>query len=110
MSAPARSAFTEITKAYRSTCVTSMISNNVTRVTTRSLSSNNVTTVATRSMSAFSHMSDNDPGVLEREKHKELNKREKKEWNEKLASHSEAAVSIQHRKCLMNIELIVLND
>ncbi|KAI8981453.1 hypothetical protein BDB01DRAFT_794145 [Pilobolus umbonatus] len=44
-----------------------------------------------RAMSSFSHMSDNDPEVLEKEKQKNL-KTDKKEWNEKLASHSEAAV------------------
>lgn len=44
-------------------------------------------------MSAYSHMSDNDPEVLEKEKKKSLSKKDK-EWNEKLASQSEAAVSI----------------
>ncbi|CEG77731.1 hypothetical protein CU097_003066 [Rhizopus azygosporus] len=44
-----------------------------------------------RCMSAFSHMSDNDPETLEREKQKHLSKKEK-EWNEKLASTSEANV------------------
>lgn len=43
-------------------------------------------------MSAFSHMSDNDPETIEREKQKHLSKKEK-EWNEKLASTSEANVS-----------------
>lgn len=89
MSVPTKTAFTEIAKAYRSTGVSSLI----TKLSVRSVSSNNVTTITTRSMSAFSHMSDNDPEVLEKEKHKELNKRDNKEWNEKLASHSEAVVS-----------------
>ncbi|KAI8583875.1 hypothetical protein K450DRAFT_220368 [Umbelopsis ramanniana AG] len=44
-----------------------------------------------RMMSAFSHMSDNDPEVLEKEKKEHLEKEEKK-WNEKLASFSEASV------------------
>lgn len=75
----AKTAVTEVTKAYRSTYVTSLLSTSITNTTTRT-------------MSAFSHMSDNDPEVLEKEKHKELSKKDK-EWNEKLASHSEAAVS-----------------
>jgi len=45
-----------------------------------------------RMMSAFSHMSDNDPQVLEKEKKEHLQK-EEKSWNEKLASFSEASVS-----------------
>ncbi|KAF7729337.1 hypothetical protein EC973_004593 [Apophysomyces ossiformis] len=44
-----------------------------------------------RCMSQYSHMSDNDPEVLEREKQKSLRAQDK-QWNEKLASHSEAAV------------------
>ncbi|KAI8991851.1 hypothetical protein BDF20DRAFT_846821 [Mycotypha africana] len=51
-----------------------------------------VTNTPKRYMSAYSHMSDNDPEVLEKEKQKNLSKKEKKEWNEKLASHSEAVV------------------
>ena len=46
-----------------------------------------------RTMSSFSHMSDNDPDVLSKEKEKQK-KTENREWNEKLASDSEAAVSI----------------
>lgn len=87
---------TEISKAYRSTYVTSLLSTSATNTT------------AVRTMSAFSHMSDNDPEVLEKEKHKELSKKEKKEWNEKLASHSEAAVNIFFFKSL--IRICVLND
>ncbi|KAG0743533.1 hypothetical protein G6F57_006249 [Rhizopus arrhizus] len=45
-----------------------------------------------RFMSAYSHMSDNDPEVLEKEKKRHLSAKEKKEWNEKLASTSEANV------------------
>lgn len=71
---------TDSTKAYRSTYVTSLATTSI-ESTTR------------RTMTAFSHMSDNDPETLEKEKHKELNKKDNKEWNEKLASHSEAAVS-----------------
>ncbi|KAI7896905.1 uncharacterized protein EV154DRAFT_491181 [Mucor mucedo] len=63
-----------ITKAYRTTAIASTF-----QATTR------------RTMTAFSHMSDNDPSVLEKEKNKSLGKKDK-EWNEKLASHSEAAV------------------
>jgi hypothetical protein len=70
---------TDITKAYRTAYVTSLATTSI-ESTTR------------RTMTAFSHMSDNDPEVLEKEKHKEFNKKDK-EWNEKLASHSEAAVS-----------------
>lgn len=44
-----------------------------------------------RSMSAYSHMSDNDPEVLEKEKHRQQQTRNK-QWNEKLASTSEANV------------------
>ncbi|KAI9277990.1 hypothetical protein BC943DRAFT_364073 [Umbelopsis sp. AD052] len=44
-----------------------------------------------RMMSAFSHMSDNDPEVLEKEKKEHLEKKDKN-WNEKLASFSEASV------------------
>ncbi|KAI9483282.1 MAG: hypothetical protein EXX96DRAFT_557567 [Benjaminiella poitrasii] len=73
-----RTAVTEAAKAYRSTYVTSLTSSTVIQTT--------------RAMSAFSHMSDNDPEVLEKEKQKNLSKKENKEWNEKLASHSEAAV------------------
>ncbi|KAI8332289.1 hypothetical protein BC941DRAFT_437154 [Chlamydoabsidia padenii] len=36
-------------------------------------------------------MSDNDPEVLEKEKHKQINKKNK-DWHEKLATHSEASV------------------
>jgi hypothetical protein len=43
-------------------------------------------------MSAFSQMSDNDPDVLEKAKHKQMSKKDK-DWHEKLATHSEAAVS-----------------
>jgi hypothetical protein len=75
-----KSAVTQVTKGYRSTYATSLMSNSITQT-------------AVRNMSAFSHMSDNDPEVLEKEKHKSLNKKIK-EWNEKLASQSEAAVSI----------------
>lgn len=75
----ARTAVTEVTKAYRSNAA-SLLTTSITNTTT------------VRTMSAFSHMSDNDPEVLEKEKHKELGKKDK-EWNEKLASHSEAAVS-----------------
>lgn len=49
-----------------------------------------VTTV--RNMSAFSHMSDNDPKVLEESKKKQLEREKEKKWEEKLASLSEAAV------------------
>lgn len=63
-----------ITKAYRSTAVFSTL-----KATTK------------RTMTAFSHMSDNDPAVIEKEKKKSLGKKNK-EWSEKLASHSEAAV------------------
>lgn len=69
----------DITKAYRTTYVTSFATTSF-EVTTK------------RTMTAFSHMSDNDPEVLEKEKQKNLNS-DDKEWNEKLASHSEAAVS-----------------
>lgn len=75
----AKNAVTEVSKAYRSTYVTSLLSTSVTNTT------------AVRTMTAFSHMSDNDPEVLEKEKRKELSKKDR-EWNEKLASHSEAAV------------------
>lgn len=75
----AKNAVTEVSKAYRSTYVTSLLSTSVTNTTT------------VRTMTAFSHMSDNDPEVLEKEKRKELSKKDR-EWNEKLASHSEAAV------------------
>ncbi|CAO3596684.1 unnamed protein product [Absidia cylindrospora] len=44
-----------------------------------------------RTMSAFSQMSDNDPEVLEREKNKQASKKDK-DWQEKLATHSEAAI------------------
>lgn len=74
----AKQAITDITKAYRSTVATSLVT-----------SSFELT--AKRTMTAFSHMSDNDPNVLENEKKKALNAKDK-EWNEKLASHSEAAV------------------
>lgn len=50
------------------------------------------TSYKVRTMSAFSHMSDNDPNVLEKEKQKHLKEEKEKKWNEKLASHSEAAV------------------
>jgi hypothetical protein len=76
----AKKVVTDVTKGYRSTMASSLIP--------ASFESSTV-----RAMSAFSHMSDNDPEVLEKEKHKELNKKDK-EWNEKLASHSEAAVSL----------------
>ena len=69
---------TPITKAYRTTYVTSFATASF-EVTTK------------RTMTAFSHMSDNDPEVLEKEKNKNLQE-DNKEWNEKLASHSEAAV------------------
>lgn len=48
--------------------------------------------VSRRPMSAFSQMSDNDPDVLEKEKQKQMSKKDK-DWHEKLATHSEAAVS-----------------
>ncbi|ORZ19754.1 hypothetical protein BCR42DRAFT_435598 [Absidia repens] len=51
-----------------------------------------LTCSARRTMSAFSQMSDNDPEVLEREKNKQVNNKEKKDWQEKLATHSEAAI------------------
>lgn len=63
-----------ITKTYRTTAISSTF-----QATTR------------RTMTAFSHMSDNDPAILEKEKNKSLGKKDK-EWNENLASHSEAAV------------------
>ncbi|KAL1922936.1 uncharacterized protein VTP21DRAFT_9312 [Calcarisporiella thermophila] len=44
-----------------------------------------------RQYSVGSHMSDDDPVVLEREKRKLLNSKVK-DWNELLASHSEAVV------------------
>ncbi|KAI9243998.1 hypothetical protein BDA99DRAFT_566396 [Phascolomyces articulosus] len=44
-----------------------------------------------RSMTTFSHMSNNDPKVMEEEKKKQ-EKEGHKEWSEKLASESEAAV------------------
>ncbi|ORY99870.1 hypothetical protein BCR43DRAFT_467917 [Syncephalastrum racemosum] len=44
-----------------------------------------------RYLSAFSHMSDNDPRTMEREKKKQ-EKKGHSEWNEELASQSEAAV------------------
>ncbi|CAO3622693.1 unnamed protein product [Cunninghamella echinulata] len=44
-----------------------------------------------RMMSGFSQMSDNDPKVLEKGKKATL-KKSTKEWNEELASHSEAIV------------------
>ncbi|KAL1933997.1 hypothetical protein VTP01DRAFT_6179 [Rhizomucor pusillus] len=47
--------------------------------------------ISARRMSAFSHMSDNDPEVLEKEKQKMLRQSEK-DWNEKLGSESEAAI------------------
>ncbi|KAI8637229.1 hypothetical protein BD408DRAFT_61834 [Parasitella parasitica] len=89
----AKTAATEVTKAYRSTYVTTLLSTSVTNSTT------------TRAMSAFSHMSDNDPEVLEKEKQKELKKRDK-EWNEKLASHSEAAVKAdkEHDKPFQHLQ------
>ncbi|KAG1441413.1 hypothetical protein G6F56_011494 [Rhizopus delemar] len=59
-----------------------------TGVTYRKMASNMVNQ---RCMSAYSHMSDNDPKVLEKEKEKHL-KSKNKEWNEKLASASEASV------------------
>ncbi|KAI7907963.1 uncharacterized protein BX663DRAFT_492571 [Cokeromyces recurvatus] len=74
----ARTAASQVTKAYRSTYITSLTSTSVTQTS--------------RTMTAFSHMSDNNPEVLEKEKEKSLKKKENKEWNEKLASHSEAAV------------------
>ena len=51
------------------------------------------TTNTQRTMSSFSHMSNNDPDVLSKEKEKQK-KTNNREWNEKLASESEAAVSI----------------
>jgi hypothetical protein len=69
----------DITKAYKTTYISSVATAGF-EITTK------------RTMTAFSHMSDNDPEVLEKEKQKTLSK-EGKEWNEKLASHSEAAVS-----------------
>lgn len=75
-----KSAVAQVTKGYRSNYVTSLMTNSITQTTARS-------------MSNFSHMSDNDPEVLEKEKRKSLNKKDK-EWNEKLASQSEADVSI----------------
>ncbi|KAG2234266.1 hypothetical protein BDF21DRAFT_415520 [Thamnidium elegans] len=88
----AKQAITDVTKAYRSTIVSSVAT-----------SSFEVT--AKRSMSAFSHMSDNDPNVLEKEKKKSLNSKDK-EWNEKLASHSEAAVKAdkEHDKPVKNLQ------
>ncbi|KAI8376114.1 uncharacterized protein BYT42DRAFT_573461 [Radiomyces spectabilis] len=53
--------------------------------------------VGRRSMSAYSHMSDNDPVVLEREKRKQQNVSQR-EWNEKLASQSEAAVKADQQE------------
>jgi hypothetical protein len=67
-------------KTYRSTPI----------ITNRKTASNMANQ---RFMSAYSHMSDNDPEVLEKEKKRHLNAKEKKEWNEKLASTSEANVS-----------------
>ena len=62
-------------------------------------------------MSAFSHMSDNDPETIEREKQKHLSKKEK-EWNEKLASTSEANVSAmtQLKRVQLNIVIQVKAD
>ncbi|OAD74713.1 hypothetical protein PHYBLDRAFT_144083 [Phycomyces blakesleeanus NRRL 1555(-)] len=51
--------------------------------------------VSQQSMRATSHMSDNDPKILEEEKNKTLNSKNK-EWNEKLASVSEAAIKAEH--------------
>ncbi|CEP11534.1 hypothetical protein [Parasitella parasitica] len=89
----AKTAVSEVTKAYRPTYVTTLLSTSVTNTTT------------TRAMSAFSHMSDNDPEVLEKEKQKEL-KKKNKEWNEKLASHSEAAVKAdkEHNKPIHHMQ------
>ncbi|KAG2216994.1 hypothetical protein INT45_003032 [Circinella minor] len=50
-----------------------------------------------RSMTSFSHMSNNDPEVLHKEKEKQK-KTGHKEWNEKLASESEAAVKADQDK------------
>lgn len=88
----AKQAVTDITKAYRSTIVSS-------------LATSSFEITAKRSMTAFSHMSDNDPEVLEKEKQKNLNSKDK-EWNEKLASHSEAAVKAdkEHDKPVKHLQ------
>ncbi|ORY98462.1 hypothetical protein BCR43DRAFT_470681 [Syncephalastrum racemosum] len=49
-------------------------------------------TTQSRGMSAFSSMSDNDPHTIAVEKEKHLKEEASVRWNEKLASHSEAAV------------------
>ncbi|KAI8327487.1 hypothetical protein EDC96DRAFT_90477 [Choanephora cucurbitarum] len=84
-------AIAEVTKAYRSTIATSLASSTI--------------KTTTRSMTAFSHMSDNDPEVIEKEKQKNLSKKDK-EWNEKLASHSEASVKAdkEHEKPIKNLQ------
>jgi hypothetical protein len=74
-----------VSKGYRSTVASNMAVTSVDRLAFNCTSR--------RTMSAFSNMADNDPEVLEKEKQKSL-KKEKKEWSEKLASHSEAAVSL----------------
>lgn len=88
----AKQAITDITKAYRSTIVSS--------VATTSFE-----VTAKRSMTAFSQMSGNDPNVLEKEKNKNLNAKDK-EWNENLASHSEAAVKAdkEHDKPVKHLQ------
>ncbi|KAG0187806.1 hypothetical protein DFQ28_005815 [Apophysomyces sp. BC1034] len=48
-------------------------------------------------MSQFSNMSDNDPEVLDREKQKIIQAKEKK-WSERLASHSEAAIKADNEE------------
>ncbi|KAL9538916.1 hypothetical protein MBANPS3_010591 [Mucor bainieri] len=89
----AKTTVTSVTRAYRSNLVSSLVNTSITNTTT------------VRTMSAFSHMSDNDPEVLEKEKHKELSKKDK-EWNEKLASHSEAAVKAdkEHDKPIQHLQ------
>lgn len=55
---------------------------------------------APRAFGFGSHSSDNDPDVLEKEKHKNLKGEQDhtivEGWNEKLASDSEAAVKAEH--------------
>ncbi|GAB5593733.1 hypothetical protein Unana1_08633 [Umbelopsis nana] len=50
------------------------------------------TTTQVRALTAFSNMSDNNPKVLEEEKKKHLEKPVERQWDEKLATHSEADV------------------
>ncbi|KAI8087047.1 uncharacterized protein B0P05DRAFT_569950 [Gilbertella persicaria] len=93
-----KTAIAEATKAYRSTVATSLMSTSI--------------QTTTRSMSAFSHMSDNDPEVLQKEKEKNLSKKDRKEWNEKLASHSEAAVKAdkEREKPIEHLQSETLED